>query len=114
MRIHYVITAALSFVLVSGCASERGEKEDQASLLASAKITESAARDIALAKVPGGRIKEGELEKEHGHLQWSFDVATPGVSGVTEVNVDAISGEVISVENESAEKEKAEKKEEKN
>ena len=55
--------------------------------------------------MPGGTIKEGELEKEHGKLQWSFDIATPDSKDITEVNVDVISGNVISVNKESAESE---------
>ncbi len=39
-------------------------------------------------------------------LIWSFDITKPGVTYITEVNVDAISGQLVSVENESAEKEK--------
>jgi uncharacterized membrane protein YkoI len=33
---------------------------------AKSKIERAAAEKIALARVPGGQIKEGELEKEHG------------------------------------------------
>jgi uncharacterized membrane protein YkoI len=43
------------------------------------------------------------LEKEDGKLQWSFDVAAPDSQDITEVNVDAITGDVISVEKESGE-----------
>ena len=52
----------------------------------------------ALAKAPGGTVKEGELEKEKGKLIWSFDIATPDTRDITEVNVDAITGQVVSVE----------------
>jgi len=38
-------------------------------------------------------------------LIWSFDVATPNSKDITEVNVDAVTGEVVSVEKESAESE---------
>jgi len=38
-------------------------------------------------KVPNGTVKESELEKEHGKLQWSLDVATPDSKDITEVNV---------------------------
>ena len=36
---------------------------------------------------------------------WSFDVTTPDTKDITEVNVDAITGDVVSVEKESAESE---------
>lgn len=97
--------------------SEKGEKESReskAKLQALARINEKEARQIALAKVPGGKIKEGELERENGHLQWSFDMAIPGERDITEVNVDAITGEILSVAKEAAETEKAEENSEKN
>lgn len=65
-----------------------------------------------MTRVLNGTIKEGELEKENGKLQWSFDLATPDSKGITEVNVDAISGDVISVTKESAENESKEAAEE--
>jgi uncharacterized membrane protein YkoI len=63
--------------------------------------------------VPNGTVKEGELEKEHGKLIWSFDVATPDSKDITEVNVDAITGDVISLDKESAASEAKEAAEEK-
>jgi uncharacterized membrane protein YkoI len=54
----------------------------------------------ALARVPGGRITEAELE-EDGRLLYSFDIRVEGRSGVEEVQVDARTGEVVSIEHES-------------
>jgi len=48
------------------------------------------------AKVPGGSIKDGELEEEKGRLIWSFDISTPGSKNITELAVDAKTGEVAS------------------
>ena len=81
--------------------------------MAEARVSKDAAEKITLAKVPNGVIKDSELEKEDGKLQWSFDVATPGSKEITEVNVDAMTGNVISADKESAAdeaKEAAEKK----
>jgi uncharacterized membrane protein YkoI len=89
---------------VAGCASEQ---QEQAEMQSQAKITKEQAQQTALAKAPGGTIKEGELENEKGKLIWSFDIA--GSPGVTEVNVDAITGEVVGVEDESSGKESKEK-----
>jgi hypothetical protein len=82
-----------------------------------AKISKEQATEIALAKVPGGTAKEGELEKEHGKWIWSFDIATPGTANITEVQVDANSGDIVSVTTETpgdeakeAKTEKSEKK----
>jgi hypothetical protein len=66
-----------------------------------AKITSQVAVDSALARVPGGQVREGELEKEHGLLVYSFDVLVPNRKGVEEVQVDAKSGKVVSVKHES-------------
>ena len=86
-------------------------EDSQRLLQAQAKISESDARQTALAKVPNGTIKEAELEKEHGKLQWSFDVTTPGTKNITEVNVNAITGEIISVDIETPEDQAREKNE---
>lgn len=102
-----LLCLGLAAGLMAGCASEKGEKGEsegqspnkEAQLQAEAKISKADAEQIALAKVPNGTIKECELERENGHLQWSFDMAAPGQAEdtVTEVNVDAITGDVISV-----------------
>lgn len=72
------------------------------------KITQSAARAIAQAKVPHGKVKSHELERESGHLIYSYDFVVPGKSGIDEVNIDAMNGAVIAVTHEGP---KAEKKE---
>ena len=61
-----------------------------------AKIERAVAEKTALARVPGGHVKEGELEHEHGRLVWSFDIEKPGSRDIVEVQVDANSGEVVS------------------
>ena len=90
-----------------GCATE---EKKEAKLQAEAKVSRVDAERAALAKVPGGTIKEGELEKEKGKLIWSFDISTPGSRDIKEVQVDAITGAVISIETESASAEAKEKK----
>src|SRR5690349_13228847 len=102
---------------LTACETEREEKEEhegkQAKLEAQAKVSKEQAEKTALAKVPGGTIKEGELEKEHGKLIWSFDISTPNSTDIKEVQVDAITGEVVSVKTETAAAEAKEKKKEK-
>ena len=75
-----------------------------------AKVSRAEAERIALTRVPNGVVKEAELEKEHGHLIWSFDIATPGLPDITEVHVDANTGEVVATEKETEAHEKSEKK----
>lgn len=72
------------------------------SLLKLAKVAEHAARLTARARVPGGRVEAVELEREAGHLQYSYDVKVPGHVGITEVNVDAMTGAVLGVHHEVA------------
>ena len=79
-------------------------KEPDPALKAQAKITQEQATKTALSKVPNGVIKEGELENENGKLVWSFDITTPGSKNITEVQVDAKTGEIVSVEVETPEK----------
>jgi hypothetical protein len=75
-----------------------------------ANVSKSDAERIALTRAPGGTVKEAELEKEHGKLVWSFDIATPGTVDVTEVQVDAVTGQVVSVERETLDQQRAEKR----
>jgi uncharacterized membrane protein YkoI len=104
MKMKNKIACVLVASVLAGCVS--GERRE-------AKISEAQARSIAMNRVPDGKIKEAELEKEKGKLIWSFDMARPGTRDVTEVNVDAITGEIVAVDVESADKEKAEQHEEK-
>jgi len=104
-----ILTLALLVVGIVGCATEA---QEQAKLAAQAKVSRAAAEQTALSKVPGGTVKEAELEKEDGKLVWSFDITTPGAKDITEVLVDANSGAVVSVEKEKAEDEAKEKADE--
>src|SRR6266404_7955457 len=102
MNTKSIVCAMLGAALLAGgvisCATD-AQKETK--LQAGAKLSRAEAEKIAMARVPGGTIKEGEIEKEKGKVVWSFDIATPGAVDITEVQVDATSGEVVSVEKES-------------
>ncbi|HEY2026197.1 MAG TPA: PepSY domain-containing protein [Gemmatimonadaceae bacterium] len=93
------LLAALGAVLLvspsAGAQKAAAKHETEATLKAEAKIPEATARATALAKVPGGKVKKHELERENGKLLYSYDIATPGKSGIDEVQVDAITGAVI-------------------
>ncbi|HLX69180.1 MAG TPA: PepSY domain-containing protein [Verrucomicrobiae bacterium] len=107
MKNKHLVGMILVAALLAGCASEENHKEaKQARLMAKAKVSQADAQSTALAQVPNGTVKESELEKEHGKLIWSFDIATPGAKEITEVNVDAIDGTIVSkeIENEKDEK----------
>jgi uncharacterized membrane protein YkoI len=69
-------------------------------LAAQAKITLDSARTIALQKVPHGSVASEELERENGHLIYSFDVKVQNKSGIQEVNINALTGKVLGVHHE--------------
>ena len=63
---------------------------------ASVKISIKDAKLIALGRIPG-KVMDAEFEKEHGRLQYAFDIL--GEDGKTyDVEIDAITGEVIQAE----------------
>ena len=107
-----ILTLSLVACALTACKTE-GEGHGKAKLEAEAKVSRAEAERTALAKVPGGTIKEGGVEKEKGKLIWSFDIATPGTKDITEVAVDAITGVIVSVDKESPADEAKEKKAEK-
>ena len=92
--------AAIALLAASPMAAQKAAAKPNP-LLKDAKITRQAARETALARVPGGKVRESELEMEKGTLVWSFDIKVKGKSGVDEVLVNAITGEVVSVEKET-------------
>jgi uncharacterized membrane protein YkoI len=111
---------ALGLALVLGgsvCASAqeakpktKQEASTQVALRREAKIPEADARKTALAAVPGGKVRSHELERENGKLIYSYDIKVAGKSGVEEVNVDAITGQIVAHEHEDAKAEAKEKK----
>lgn len=99
MKTRHIVGTMLIAALIAGCASEEShEQANQAKWMADTKVSQADAQATALAQVPNGTVKESELEKEHGKLIWSFDIATVGTKDITEVNVDAITGTVVSKE----------------
>ena len=113
MKIKHLVGSVLVAAAVAGCATEHNKEAKQARYLAESKVSQSDAQATALAQVPNGSVKEGELEKEKGKLIWSFDIATPGTTDITEVNVDAMTGAVVSKDVEKASDEAKEAKGEK-
>ena len=98
MKTKNIICSLLTLGLIAGFTAGALAKDK---LEAKAKISRADAEKTALAKVPGGKIKDGELEEEKGKLIWSFDIATEGTKDIKEVAVDAVTGEVVSVDTET-------------
>src|SRR5215831_8836262 len=103
--IYSILALGLAASLTACMTEKEDQKEKEAKLVTQAKVTRAEAEKIALAKAPGGTIKEGEIENEKGKLIWSFDISMPGTKDIKEVNVDAITGDVLSVETETPDKE---------
>jgi Peptidase propeptide and YPEB domain len=108
---------SITITLGLGLALASAADETQAQLRAQAKIGQEEAAKTALAKVPSGKIKSAELEKEHGKLIWSFDISMPRSKNITEVQVDAKTGAIVSTKletpQEQAKETAADKKEKK-
>jgi len=104
-----LISAAVTVVITSGAGAQATYKRDiPDSLAKQAKVSETVAAATAQRRVPKGTIQGVELERENGKLMFSYDIKTPGKSGIDEVNVDAISGTIIGVAHETAATERKE------
>jgi uncharacterized membrane protein YkoI len=108
-----VITLAASLVSAGAVAAQKAKPETQAALMREAKISKAVATKTALTKVPGGKVRSSEIERENGKLIYSFAIKVAGKSGIEEINVDAITGTVVAQEHESAKTEKKEAAQEK-
>jgi hypothetical protein len=75
--------------------------ETDAQLLKQAKIGKTQAEQIALTKVANGKIQSAEIENEHNALVWSFDIVKPGSKDITEVLVNAKTGNIIDISTEN-------------
>jgi uncharacterized membrane protein YkoI len=94
----FTVTLGVVFGFVASAFAAQPSETD---LTKQAKITKAEAEQIALAKVSRGTVKSAEIEKEKGHLVWSFDIAQPGTHDITEILVDAKTGKIISTQTES-------------
>lgn len=68
--------------------------EDDEYAKAHVSISEARARRIALARYPGGRVKDIDLETENGVVVWEVEVKT-SAKGHEELLIDARTGAVL-------------------
>jgi hypothetical protein len=92
-----ILVSTIAGTLVSAASAKTNSEQ----LASQARITKARAEQIALATVPHGSIKSAEIEKERGHLVWSFDIATTGKRNITEILVDAQTGKIVSKQKET-------------
>jgi uncharacterized membrane protein YkoI len=106
-----VLTAGASLATAAPkTAQENKETQEQERLKREAKISMDQAREVALKRAPG-TVENGELEREHGKLVYSFDIRN-SKGTIDEVQVSAITGKVVRVEHENKKQEAAEKRKE--
>ncbi len=84
-----------------GGASAVKVTEEKPGLLKRAKISPDSATKLALAAVPNGKVKAGEIEEEKGKLIYSFDITVPGKRGIEEIHIDPATGAVLGREHEN-------------
>ena len=110
MKFKQFITLFIAIAFMGGLSTYtlRAAEETQAELKAQAKVTHAEAEKTALAKVLGGKVEGVELEKEHGRLIWSFDISMPNSKNITEIQVDAKTGEIVSNKTETPKEQAAE------
>jgi len=88
---------AIGMVVVLGGTAWSDDKEGKAAdLVKDAKVTIDQAIKTASEKVPG-TVVEAELEKKHGKTVWEVEIVGPD-GKVTEVHIDAATGDVIDTE----------------
>ena len=107
------IAASLALAAAGGAAAQQPRathrpaaayrREVPRRLLAQAKVSEDSALKIAMARMPGAKVQALELENEHGHLIWSWEMKLEGKTGIEEVNVNALDGSIVGVEHENPE-----------
>lgn len=90
------LTICLALITVFSVSAAVAADKSDAVLRAQARISQKEAAKIVLAKVPDGKIQSSEIENEGGKLIWSFDISMPKTASITEVQVDAMTGEIVS------------------
>jgi uncharacterized membrane protein YkoI len=93
-----VLVATLTAAVAGSAAAWSVQQEEQAALLSRAAVSMEAAQHTALAAYPGARVDESEIEEENGRLIYSFELAVRGQSGLVDVEVDAMTGELLPAE----------------
>ncbi len=115
MRPLQFVAVIAAFMLVGGTSTATAQasplkvSEEKPGMLKQAKVTPEAALATAQAKVPGGTLKESEIEKEDGKLVFVFSFTQKGKKGEDEVLVDAMTGALVKTEHESPAQEAKEK-----
>lgn len=92
------------------CEIRPAKHTSDSALAGLAKISQADALKAALAgfKPDAKQVADGELEIERGCLVYSFDIQTPGKTGIEEIWVDAGTGKILGHKHETPKQEAAE------
>jgi Peptidase propeptide and YPEB domain len=100
-----ILRLALPFILGAACllpvASGTAQTKQHHSR--SAGINQKRAEQIALANVPGGKIRSAELTGAGNQRFWAVFVMRPNSKNAKEIHVDARSGKILKVQTEKPE-----------
>ena len=100
----------LTFLLVIAAIATHATAQTQRQLHEQVRVEQKDALKIALAHVPPHSVVQSvELEQENGRVVWSYDIKVPKTSDITEVQVDAKTGEIVDQHTETRQTEAAEK-----
>jgi|YelNatPaOPRAMG01_1025707.scaffolds.fasta_scaffold21306_1 uncharacterized membrane protein YkoI len=107
-----LVLVILMLSFVGSLSAQKVEKLSPKMLASQAKIKMEEAAATALKEAPGYVLK-AELEKEKGKLIYSFDILPSATSQkITEVQIEAITGQVVSKAEENISGKEEEEKEE--
>ena len=99
-KLSAAIVAALAAAAIGGAYAAKGEKENDAMAIASAKVGLAQAV-VAAEQHVGGKAAKAEFEQEKG--QWVFDIeVVKDARVVMDVKVDANTGKVLSATEDKA------------
>lgn len=98
------------------CSIHPDKGSPDSALSSLAKISQADALKAALKslKSDAKHVADGELEIERGCLVYSFDIQTPGKTGIDEIWVDAGTGKILAHKHETPKQEAAEVAKDKN
>ncbi len=73
-------------------------EEDSPGLLAQARISDAAARAVALERFPDGHIVDAEIDEDDGRVMYKYQLNVASERRSVDVGIDAKTGAIVAVE----------------